>query len=175
MLRLDFTIISPGIELYVLCHRCQSLSYCTKKPRMEMRCQILLDRCRPSSSQWTTLLRSANAVYSVSYLLFKSLKRGTVPPFFQVGYDTINSSEDKILKQDMPPALNRVEEASVLLLQASQMLRQDPYSAPARKKLIEGSRGTLSPQVIVRIQYLTLLHFYILYQSFNEQKFFHLT
>ena len=58
-----------------------------------------------------------------------------------MGYDTINSSEDKILKQDMPPALNRVEEASVLLLQASQMLRQDPYSAPARKKLIEGSRG----------------------------------
>ena len=60
---------------------------------------------------------------------------------FQVGYDTINSSEDQILKQDMPPALNRVEEASLLLLQASEMLRTDPYSAPARKKLIEGSRG----------------------------------
>ena len=59
----------------------------------------------------------------------------------QVGYETINNSEDKILKQDMPPALNRVEEASILLLEASQMLRQDPYSAPARKKLIEGSRG----------------------------------
>ena len=59
----------------------------------------------------------------------------------QVGYDTINSSEDEILKQDMPPALNRVEEASILLLQASEMLRADPYSAPARKKLIEGSRG----------------------------------
>ena len=65
----------------------------------------------------------------------------------QVGYETINNSEDKILKQDMPPALNRVEEASVLLLQASQMLRQDPYSAPARKKLIEGSRGTLNVHV----------------------------
>ena len=65
----------------------------------------------------------------------------------QVGYETINNSEDKILKQDMPPALNRVEEASVLLLQASQMLRQDPYSAPARKKLIEGSRGTLNVYV----------------------------
>lgn len=59
----------------------------------------------------------------------------------QVGYDTINSSEDQILKQDMPPALNRVEEASLLLLQASEMLRADPFSAPARKKLIEGSRG----------------------------------
>lgn len=61
----------------------------------------------------------------------------------KVGYDTINSSEDQILKQDMPPALNRVEEASLLLLQASQLLRTDPYSAPARKKLIEGSRGIL--------------------------------
>jgi vinculin len=47
------------------------------------------------------------------------------------------------LKQDMPPALTRVEEASVLLLQASDMLRADPFSAPARKKLIEGSRGIL--------------------------------
>ena len=43
----------------------------------------------------------------------------------------------------MPPALNRVEEASILLLQASDMLRNDPFSAPARKKLIEGSRGTV--------------------------------
>ncbi|KAK3103120.1 hypothetical protein FSP39_016625 [Pinctada imbricata] len=61
----------------------------------------------------------------------------------KVGYDTINSSEDQILKQDMPPALRRVEEASLLLLQASEMLRGDPFSAPARKKLIEGSRGIL--------------------------------
>ena len=59
----------------------------------------------------------------------------------QVGYETIDNSEDKILKSDMPPALQRVEEASVLLLEASQMLRVDPFSAHARKKLIEGSRG----------------------------------
>ncbi|KAL5006317.1 hypothetical protein ScPMuIL_015123 [Solemya velum] len=61
----------------------------------------------------------------------------------RVGYETINSSEDQILKQDMPPALSRVEEASHLLLQASELLRVDPFSAPARKKLIEGSRGIL--------------------------------
>ena len=59
----------------------------------------------------------------------------------QVGYETIDNSEDPILKQDMPPALNRVEEASFFLLEASDMLRADPYSAAARKKLIEGSRG----------------------------------
>jgi len=44
----------------------------------------------------------------------------------------------------MPPALTRVEEASVLLIEASDMLRADPYSALARKKLIEGSRGIIS-------------------------------
>ncbi|XP_045177283.1 vinculin-like isoform X2 [Mercenaria mercenaria] len=61
----------------------------------------------------------------------------------KVGYETINSSDDQILKQDMPPALRRVEESSISLLQASEMLRSDPYSAPARKKLIDGSRGIL--------------------------------
>ncbi|KAK6184512.1 hypothetical protein SNE40_001838 [Patella caerulea] len=61
----------------------------------------------------------------------------------KVGYETINSSDDQILKQDMPPALRRVDESSLLLLEASDMLRSDPYSGPARKKLIEGSRGIL--------------------------------
>ncbi|XP_064603655.1 vinculin-like isoform X2 [Liolophura sinensis] len=72
----------------------------------------------------------------------QAVKRA-VDNLVRVGYDTINSSKDMILRQDMPPALNRVEEASILLLQASDMLRSDPYSGPARKKLIEGSRGIL--------------------------------
>lgn len=53
----------------------------------------------------------------------------------------MDTSDDVILKQDMPPALRRVEEAAAFLLDASIMLRDDPYSAPARKKLINGSRG----------------------------------
>ncbi|KAM7347014.1 vinculin [Cochliomyia hominivorax] len=61
----------------------------------------------------------------------------------KVGRETINSSDDKILRQDMPSALQRVETASQLLEEASDMLRADPYSGPARKKLIEGSRGIL--------------------------------
>ncbi|KOX79918.1 Vinculin [Melipona quadrifasciata] len=44
---------------------------------------------------------------------------------------------------NMPAALQRVEGASRLLEEASAMLKQDPYSGPARKKLIEGSRGIL--------------------------------
>ena len=61
----------------------------------------------------------------------------------KVGRETINSSDDKILKQDMPSALQRVETAAQLLEEASGMLGSDPYSGPARKKLIEGSRGIL--------------------------------
>ncbi|XP_015597552.1 vinculin isoform X16 [Cephus cinctus] len=61
----------------------------------------------------------------------------------KVGKETINSSDDALLKQDMPTALHRVESASRLLEEASGMLKQDPYSGPARKKLIEGSRGIL--------------------------------
>lgn len=43
----------------------------------------------------------------------------------------------------MPAALIRVEKASKLLEEASSMLKQDPYSGPARKRLIEGSGGIL--------------------------------
>lgn len=50
----------------------------------------------------------------------------------QVGKETIHSSDDAILKQDMPASLHRVEGASRLLEEASSMLKADPYSVPAR-------------------------------------------
>ncbi|XP_035220262.1 vinculin-like [Stegodyphus dumicola] len=61
----------------------------------------------------------------------------------KVGRETINSSDDPIFRQEMPAALQRVEKASKLLEEASVMLGCDPYSQPARKKLIEGSKGIL--------------------------------
>lgn len=61
----------------------------------------------------------------------------------KVGKETINSSDDPILWQDMPNALTRVEKSAKLLEEASSMLKQDPYSGPARKRLIEGSGGIL--------------------------------
>ncbi|KAF0309831.1 Vinculin [Amphibalanus amphitrite] len=61
----------------------------------------------------------------------------------KVGRETINSSDDPILRQDMPASLVRVEQASRLLEEASSMLKADPYSQPARGKLIDGSRGIL--------------------------------
>lgn len=50
----------------------------------------------------------------------------------QVGKETIHSSDDAILKQDMPASLHRVEGAARLLEEASSMLKADPYSGPAR-------------------------------------------
>lgn len=38
----------------------------------------------------------------------------------------------------------RVENSCSKLVQASQMLKADPYSVPARDYLIDGSRGILS-------------------------------
>ncbi|XP_055612163.1 vinculin [Uranotaenia lowii] len=61
----------------------------------------------------------------------------------KVGRETIHNSDDEILRQDMPSALARVENASQHLEEASIMLMSDPFSGPARKKLIEGSRGIL--------------------------------
>ncbi|CAH1987171.1 unnamed protein product [Acanthoscelides obtectus] len=61
----------------------------------------------------------------------------------KVGRETINSSDDPILRQDMPAALVRVERSARLLEEASRMLKEDPYSSPARKRLIEGSGGIL--------------------------------
>ncbi|PIC33888.1 hypothetical protein B9Z55_013705 [Caenorhabditis nigoni] len=61
----------------------------------------------------------------------------------KVGYDTCDHSDDRILQQDMPPALQRVEGSSKLLEESSYSLKHDPYSVPARKKLIDGARGIL--------------------------------
>ncbi|XP_025834291.1 vinculin isoform X2 [Agrilus planipennis] len=66
-----------------------------------------------------------------------------VQNLIKVGKETINGSGDEILRQDMPTALIRVEKSSKLLEEASAMLKQDPYSGPARKKLIDGSGGIL--------------------------------
>lgn len=61
----------------------------------------------------------------------------------KVGKDTINRSDDEILRADMPNSLARVERASNLLEAAAKMLLEDPYSQQARHLLIEGSRGIL--------------------------------
>lgn len=61
----------------------------------------------------------------------------------KVGKETINKSDDEILRADMPNSLHRVDRASKLLEEAAYALKGDPYSQQARQLLIEGSRGIL--------------------------------
>ncbi|XP_065072400.1 vinculin-like [Rhopilema esculentum] len=61
-----------------------------------------------------------------------------------VGQQTLKQSKDKVLKQEMPVAFQRVEESSKFLIEASILLKQDPFSKEAKKKLINGARGILS-------------------------------
>ncbi|KAJ8406731.1 hypothetical protein AAFF_G00296470 [Aldrovandia affinis] len=70
--------------------------------------------------------------------------QAAVSNLVRVGKDTVQTTEDQIMKRDMPPAFIKVENACGKLVQAAQMLKSDPYSVPARDYLIDGSRGILS-------------------------------
>ncbi|XP_056292240.1 vinculin-like isoform X1 [Pseudoliparis swirei] len=70
--------------------------------------------------------------------------QAAVSNLVRVGKDTVQTTEDQVMKRDMPPAFIKVENSSSKLAQAAQMLKADPYSVPARDYLIDGSRGILS-------------------------------
>ncbi|XP_069096939.1 vinculin isoform X2 [Pleurodeles waltl] len=70
--------------------------------------------------------------------------QAAVSNLVRVGKETVQTTEDQIMKRDMPPAFSKVENACTKLVQAAQMLHADPYSVPARDYLIDGSRGILS-------------------------------
>ncbi|XP_052007635.1 vinculin isoform X1 [Xyrauchen texanus] len=70
--------------------------------------------------------------------------QAAVSNLVRVGKETVQTTEDKIMKRDMPPAFIKVENACAKLVEAARMLRTDPYSVPARDYLIDGSRGILS-------------------------------
>ena len=61
----------------------------------------------------------------------------------KVGREMVHSTDDTILRQDMPVAITKVENAATLLEDASNLSKTDPYSKTARTKLIEGSRWIL--------------------------------
>ncbi|XP_017319228.1 vinculin a isoform X3 [Ictalurus punctatus] len=70
--------------------------------------------------------------------------QAAVSNLVRVGKETVQTTEDQIMKRDMPPAFIKVENACAKLVEAARMLRTDPYSVPARDYLIDGSRGILS-------------------------------
>ena len=61
----------------------------------------------------------------------------------RVGKDTIASSQDSKLKNEMPKSLSVIEKAADLLEQACREMKSDPYSQNGRDRLIAGSRGIL--------------------------------
>uniref|UniRef100_A0A8C2IC70 Vinculin n=1 Tax=Cyprinus carpio TaxID=7962 RepID=A0A8C2IC70_CYPCA len=70
--------------------------------------------------------------------------QAAVSNLVRVGKETVQTTEDAIMRRDMPPAFIKVETACTKLVQAAQMLKGDPYSVQARDYLIDGSRGILS-------------------------------
>uniref|UniRef100_A0A667XU60 Vinculin n=1 Tax=Myripristis murdjan TaxID=586833 RepID=A0A667XU60_9TELE len=70
--------------------------------------------------------------------------QAAVSNLVRVGKETVQTTEDQVMKRDMPPAFIKVENSCSKLVQAAQMLKADPYSVPARDYLIDGSRGILS-------------------------------
>ncbi|KAK2824229.1 hypothetical protein Q5P01_021404 [Channa striata] len=70
--------------------------------------------------------------------------QAAVSNLVRVGKETVQTTEDQLMKRDMPPAFIKVENSCAKLVQAAQMLKADPYSVPARDYLIDGSRGILS-------------------------------
>ncbi|XP_052426110.1 vinculin-like isoform X2 [Carassius gibelio] len=70
--------------------------------------------------------------------------QAAVSNLVRVGKETVQTTEDPIMRRDMPPAFIKVETACTKLVQAAQMLKADPYSVQARDYLIDGSRGILS-------------------------------
>ncbi|KAJ3610258.1 hypothetical protein NHX12_022352 [Muraenolepis orangiensis] len=64
--------------------------------------------------------------------------QAAVSNLVRVGKETVQTTEDQLMKRDM------VENSCSKLVKAAQMLKADPYSVPARDYLIDGSRGILS-------------------------------
>ncbi len=61
----------------------------------------------------------------------------------KVGYETTENSEDSTLKNEIPTALNRVEEACISLQEAAVILKVQPKSPIGKRNLIAGERGIL--------------------------------
>ncbi|UJR37879.1 hypothetical protein I4U23_030569 [Adineta vaga] len=61
----------------------------------------------------------------------------------KIGHETCSTTSDDLLRDEMPNALERVNHASTLLMNAAQMLKHEPNSVKGRQMLIEGARCIL--------------------------------
>ena len=84
-----------------------------------------------------------------------------------------SSTDDSILRQDMPQALHKVNGAAKLLEEAAKLSRIDPYSKAARGKLIEGSRLILQVRPLIdqtsaQYQYRPCLRLIIIFRGMRK-------
>lgn len=61
----------------------------------------------------------------------------------KVGYETVMTCDDLVLRNEMPPALQRVEQACNSLQEAAIVLKKEPSSTHGKRTLIAGERGIL--------------------------------
>ena len=69
--------------------------------------------------------------------------KAAVTNLAMVGNQQIQTTKDEVLKLDTPPAINKVETASDLLVDAASLLAADEYSKAGREKLLSGARGII--------------------------------
>uniref|UniRef100_A0A915ID47 Vinculin n=2 Tax=Romanomermis culicivorax TaxID=13658 RepID=A0A915ID47_ROMCU len=152
-----------GGDLYapVIRKKKNSTGECITKDELEYRrkSRTILKQLKENEKRKTKFVASAldlSAQVSRLVILHEEAEDGNAMPdltrpvdavsravdnLIKVGYDTCHSSDDRILQQDMPPALQRVESSSKLLENACRLLRSDPYSVDGRRMLIDGARG----------------------------------
>jgi vinculin len=66
--------------------------------------------------------------------------KSAVDNLVKVGHETCSTSTDDLLRTDMPQALERVNQASTLLIDAAHILKSESCSIKGRQMLIQGAR-----------------------------------
>lgn len=66
--------------------------------------------------------------------------KSAVDNLVRIAHETSSTSTDDHLRTDMPHALERVNCASKLLIDAAEILKNQPSSIRGRKMLIDGAR-----------------------------------
>ncbi|XP_043911599.1 vinculin [Protopterus annectens] len=69
--------------------------------------------------------------------------QAAVSNLVRVGKETVQTTEDQLMKRDMPPAFIKSESGCVKLLRGSQLLGRGPLALPDREPLFDGGEGVL--------------------------------
>ena len=68
--------------------------------------------------------------------------KSAVDNLVKVGHETCSTSNDDLLRMDMPQALERVNQASTMLIDAAHILKSESSSTNGQQMLIQGARCT---------------------------------